>query len=90
MKYPLSENQIFKFRPMPFYFITTSDDAQLTVEKTEEDLQKLKACGFGGFVLFNKAYTEENYLKYFNKRLHSSSLRRSYDIACFNGKGHFH
>ena len=62
MKYPLSENQIFKHRPMPFYFITTSDDAQLTVEKTEEDLQKLKSCGFGGFVLFNKAYTEENYL----------------------------
>lgn len=62
MKYPLSEEQIFSCRPKPFYFITTSDPAELTLQKTEEDLQKLKDCGFGGFVLFNKAYTEENYL----------------------------
>ncbi|MBE6957786.1 MAG: hypothetical protein E7447_01355 [Ruminococcaceae bacterium] len=62
MKYPLSEKQIFHYRPKPFFFITTSDDADLTLEKTEESLRQLKACGFGGFVLFNKAYTEENYL----------------------------
>ena len=49
MKYPLSEEQIFSCRPMPFYFITTSDPAELTLSKTEEDLQKLKHCGFGGF-----------------------------------------
>ena len=62
MKYPLSENQIFNYRPKPFFFITTSDDADLTPEKTEENLRNLKDCGFGGFVLFNKAYTEKNYL----------------------------
>lgn len=62
MKYPLSENEIFAYRPKPFFFITTSDPADLTPEKTEESLQELKNCGFGGFVLFNKAYTEENYL----------------------------
>ena len=62
MNYPLSENEIFACRPKPFFFITTSDPAELTPEKTEQSLQELKACGFGGFVLFNKAYTEENYL----------------------------
>lgn len=62
MKYPLTEKEIFAYRPKPFFFITTSDEADLTPEKTEENLQALKDCGFGGFVLFNKAYTEENYL----------------------------
>lgn len=62
MKYPLSDNEVFAYRPKPFFFITTSDPADLTPEKTEESLRQLKACGFGGFVLFNKAYTEENYL----------------------------
>lgn len=62
MKYPLSENEIFAYRPKPFFFITTSDPQDLTPEKTEESLRTLKSCGFGGFILFNKAYTEENYL----------------------------
>lgn len=62
MQYPLSENEIFAYRPKPFFFITTSDPTDLTPEKTLESLQDLKECGFGGFVLFNKAYTEENYL----------------------------
>lgn len=62
MKYPLSDKELFSHRPMPFFFITTSDDQDLTLEKTEESLRQLKDCGFGGFVLFNKAYTEENYL----------------------------
>ena len=62
MKYPLSENEIFACRPKPFFFITTSDPDELTPEKTEQSLKQLKDCGFGGFVLFNKAYTEENYL----------------------------
>ena len=62
MKYPLSENEIFAYRPKPFFFITTSDEADLTPEKTEQSLRELKDCGFGGFILFNKAYTEKNYL----------------------------
>ena len=53
MKYPLSENELFPHRPMPFFFITTSDEAELTPEKTEESLRSLKYSGFGGFVLFN-------------------------------------
>lgn len=62
MKYSLSESEIFAYRPKPFFFITTSDDSDLTPGKTEQSLKELKDCGFGGFILFNKAYTEENYL----------------------------
>lgn len=62
MKYPLSEKEIFAYRPKPFFFITSSDDSDLTVDKTRQSLSQLKDCGFGGFILFNKAYTEKNYL----------------------------
>ena len=62
MKYPLSENEVFAYRPKPFFFITTSDDSDLTLERTRQSLKELKDCGFGGFILFNKAYTEANYL----------------------------
>lgn len=62
MQYPLSQEEIRPYRPMPFFFITSSDPADLTPEKTEQSLRQLKDCGFGGFVLFNKAYTSENYL----------------------------
>ena len=62
MKYPLSENEIFSHRPKPFFFITTSEEADLTLSKTRQSLKELKDCGFGGFILFNKAYTKENYL----------------------------
>ena len=33
MRYPLSEKDIFPYRAKPFYFITTKDPNELTVEK---------------------------------------------------------
>lgn len=42
------------YKPIPFYFITTSDMNELTYEKAYESLSTLKARGFGGAVLFNK------------------------------------
>lgn len=41
-------------KPIPFYFITTSDMNELTYEKAYEALSELKHRGFGGAVLFNK------------------------------------
>ena len=41
-------------RPIPFYFLTTSDEKELSYEKAYESLSTLKARGFGGAVLFNK------------------------------------
>lgn len=65
MKYELKEEEIFAFRPKPFYFITTSDGEELTFGKMRESLARLKQSGFGGIVLFNKpqnGFDKEKYL----------------------------
>ena len=52
-------------RPIPFYFLTTSDEKELTYEKAYESLKTLKDRGFGGAVLFNKpphGFNAEEYL----------------------------
>ena len=65
MEYKLNENEIYKHRAKPFYFITTDKKEELTYEKVLENLTELKDCGFGGFVLFNKppyGFNKDNYL----------------------------
>ena len=65
MKYILTEQEIFPFRPKPFYFITSTKPEELTLEKMRESLIRLKDSGFGGIVLFNKppaGFNEETYL----------------------------
>ena len=52
-------------RPIPFYFLTTSDEKELTYEKAYDSLKVLKDRGFGGAVLFNKpphGFNAEEYL----------------------------
>ena len=52
-------------RPIPFYFLTTSDEKELTYEKAYDSLKTLKERGFGGAVLFNKpphGFNAEEYL----------------------------
>lgn len=56
---------IDKYRPIPFYFITTHNPDELTYEKAYESLSHLKEKGFGGIILFNKpphGFNKENYL----------------------------
>ena len=65
MKYALSEKEIDACRPVPFYFITTTDPEELTYEAFLTSLHQLKEEGFGGIVLFNKpqgGFGEEEYL----------------------------
>lgn len=65
MQYILNNQEIFKYRPKPFFFITTDDEKEFSVEKIHESLLDLKNCGFGGFVLFNKpptGFNAKNYL----------------------------
>lgn len=64
MRYPLTEKDIFPYRPKPFFFITTSDMDQLTVEEMKKSLTHLKQTGFGGIVLFNKPIEGFNAKKY--------------------------
>lgn len=52
-------------KPIPFYFLTTSDENELTYAKAFESLETLKDRGFGGAVLFNKpphGFNAEEYL----------------------------
>ena len=52
-------------KPIPFFFITTSDEKELTYEKAYESLQIMKNRGFGGAILFNKpptGFSPEEYL----------------------------
>lgn len=65
MEYRLSEQEIFPFRPKPFYFITTTQREELTLQKFRRSLSRLKERGYGGIVLFNKpphGFNAENYL----------------------------
>lgn len=60
-----TEQDLAKYRPVPFYFITTRDPEELTYEKAYESLSRLKSEGFGGIVLFNKpphGFDRETYL----------------------------
>lgn len=50
----ISEQELAKKRPIPFYYITTHDPAELTYDKFYEDLSDMKEKGYGGVVLFNR------------------------------------
>ena len=49
-----TQEQLRTYRPIPFYFITTTDPEELSYEAALASLAQLKADGFGGIVLFNK------------------------------------
>jgi len=53
------------FRPIPFYFINTTDPEALSYESAFTAVQKLKTNGFGGCIVFNKppdGFSQEGYL----------------------------
>ena len=45
---------IDSFRPIPFYFLTTTDPAAYTPAAVMDAMSLCKKQGFGGIVLFNK------------------------------------
>ena len=55
----LSENQLFPYRPIPFYYITTHDMAELTYKKFYADLSDMKAKGYGGVIPFHRPINEK-------------------------------
>ena len=60
----LTEQQLFPYRPIPFYYITTHDMAELTYEKFYESLSDMKAKGYGGVIPFNRppeGFSKEQY-----------------------------
>lgn len=56
------------FRPIPFYFLTTTDPAYYTAEAVHEAMKRMRELGFGGIVLFNKpplGFDKQGYLSEF-------------------------
>lgn len=43
-----------RFRPIPFYFLNTTDPADYTEEAVSGAMLRMKELGYGGIVLFNK------------------------------------
>ncbi|MBR2509361.1 MAG: hypothetical protein IKB71_06405 [Lentisphaeria bacterium] len=59
------QKQIDSYRPIPFYFLTTTASEDYTDEAVFEAMQKMKDNGYGGIVLFNKppvGFDAEGYL----------------------------
>ena len=51
MKY---EDELARFRPVPFYFLDTTDPADYTDKAVFHAMERMKEFGYGGIVLFNK------------------------------------
>ena len=65
INYQPDEKDLKRFRPIPFYFITTTNPEELSYESAYDALSQLKEQGFGGIVLFNKpphGFSAEEYL----------------------------
>lgn len=45
------------FKPIPFYFLNTTDEEAYSPEEISRALDRIQAAGFGGMVLFNKPPT---------------------------------
>ena len=43
-----------QFRPVPFYFLDTTNPSAYTEDAIQTAMQRVKALGYGGIVLFNK------------------------------------
>ena len=54
-----------RYRPIPFYYITTADEKELDYDNFLRSLTVIKQQGYGGVVLFNRpplGFTQEEYL----------------------------
>lgn len=80
------------FRPVPFYFINTTDSSALSREAVFASMQKLQAAGFGGCVVFNKppdGFSEEDYLeeKWFALTEHFAQAGREFGLQIWINDG---
>lgn len=81
---PISEDKLFQYRPIPFYFITTTDPEKLTYEKFYENLSDIKRKGFGGVIPFNRpphGFTKEQYFTEFWFETIGNCIRACRDLG---------
>ena len=77
-----NSKQIDLNRPLPFYFITTTNPDELSYEAAIEALTELKNQGFGGIVLFNKPPYGFNGAQYLRKAWFD--MVRNFSKACLD------
>ena len=62
------EYELDRYRPVPFYFLNTTDPADYTPEAVFNAMTRMKELGYGGIVLFNKpplGFNAQEYLSEF-------------------------
>ena len=72
--------KIENYRPIPFYFLTTTDPADYTDEAVFAAIKKMKDDGFGGIVLFNKPPVGFNAEEYLSENWFD--ITRRFILAC--------
>ena len=80
----ITEKDLHNYRPIPFYFITTTDKNELTYEKFYESLSDMKQKGFGGVIPFNRpphGFTQEQYFSEFWFETIGNILRACRDLG---------
>ena len=61
------ENSLKKFRPIPFYFLNTTEPEYYTEDAVFSAMKKMKDFGFGGIVMFNKPPTGFDQTQYLSE-----------------------
>lgn len=59
------KNSVDNYRPIPFYFVNTTEPSAISRSAIFESMEKLKLNGFGGCIVFNKppdGFSREDYL----------------------------
>lgn len=75
-----TDRQIDLNRPLPFYFITTTNPDDLSFDAALKELTNVKEQGFGGIVLFNKPPHGFDGEKYLSKAWFS--MVKNFATAC--------
>lgn len=61
------ENSLKQFRPIPFYFLNTTEPEYYTEDTVFSAMKKMKDFGFGGIVMFNKPPTGFDQTQYLSE-----------------------
>lgn len=88
----MAQNEFDRFRPVPFYFLNTTDRAAYTPQAVNEAMAKMKSLGYGGIVLFNKpptGFDEKSYLseEFFELTAHFIHAARALDMQLWINDG---
>jgi len=88
----MAQNEFDQFRPVPFYFLNTTDRDAYTPQEINKAMTKMQSLGYGGIVLFNKpptGFDEKSYLseEFFELTSHFIHAARALDMQLWINDG---